>query len=285
MRRAAATAIVLLVGGLAAALIMTGLKLRADYQVIEREAARPSGPEVRFLPLTSPDDILPLTAGAVAPITYRGRVSLRGLPVQVKKAKFFALLVPQVLLETRLLAEKRAEVRRIAAAGDDSPRNATWLEGMLARYRAEDAGDLLRRLEDHPLSVVLAQAALESGWGTSRFFRQANNVFGIWSFDENEPRIAAGEARGERTIWVKAYPSLRGSIADYFLTLGRGPYADFRRARLQQEDPLALVPHLHRYSELGEEYVRRLALTIRANELQRFDRYRLRGETANRKGS
>lgn len=259
---------------LAVALIVGGLKLRADYQAIEREAAGDEGTEVRFVPLATPDDILPLEASRVLPVTYRGRVSLDGLPVDERKAKFFALMIPQVLIENRRLEESRAEVRRIMAGGTD-PADADWLAAMLERYRAEDARDLLRRLEDHPLSVVLAQAALESGWGTSRFFHRANNVFGVWSFDANEPRIAAGETRGDRTIWIKAYPSLRGSIADYFLTIARGPYADFRRARLREDDPLVLIDHLERYSELGDEYVRRLELTIRANEMQRFDRYRL----------
>lgn len=275
--------------GLAIVLIVGGLKLRADYQTIEREAAGPEDIEVRFIPLGSPDDILPLEAPGVPPVTYRGRVSLDGLPVHEKKAKFFALMIPQVLIENRRLEETRAEVRRIMAAGiepaEDAGADALWLKAMLERYRAENARDLLRRLEDHPLSVVLAQAALESGWGTSRFFHRANNVFGVWSFDANEPRIAAAETRGDQTIWVKAYPSLRGSIADYFLTIARGPYADFRRARLREDDPLVLIDHLQRYSELGDEYVRRLALTIRANEMQRFDGYRLDGPTETTEGS
>ncbi len=262
---------------LAAGLITGGLALRASYQEEVQEIAppEPAGIEVRHRPLRSPEDILPLEGERVPPVTYRGNISLAGLPVPEKKAKFFALMLPQVLLVKQELADQRAEVARIAAEAEPSHADRVWLAGMLDRYRADDAEDLLVRMEDHPTSVVLAQAALESGWGTSRFFREGNNVFGVWSFDDSEPRMAAGETRGERTIWVKRYPSLRGSIADYFVTLGRGPYTDFRQARLTEEDPLQLIEHLHRYSELGDEYVRRLALTIRSNTLHRFDRYQL----------
>ncbi len=263
----------------AAALIAGGLALRADYQETVKETAppEPEGVQVRYQPLRSPGDILPLADERVPPITYRGNISLAGLPVPEKKDKFFALMIPQVLLVKQELADLRDEVRRIAGTPEPSREDTAWLEGMLDRYRADDPQQLLVRLQDHPTSVVLAQAALESGWGTSRFFREGNNVFGVWSFDETEPRLAAGETRGDRTIWVKRYPSVRGSIADYFVTLGRGPYRDFRRARQTEDDPLALIEHLHRYSELGDEYVRRLALTIRSNQLHRFDRYRLDG--------
>ncbi|MBD3221500.1 hypothetical protein GF314_09680 [bacterium] len=260
----------------AALLIAGGLRLRATYQEEAREVQPPPpGVQVRYRPLNSPDDIEVLTGDRVPAVTYTGRVSLADLPVQEKKQKFFALMLPAVLLAKQDLADLRDEVRRIDALDEPTVEERRWLEGMRERYRADDTATLLRRLQDHPNSVVLAQAALESGWGTSRFFREGNNVFGVWSFDENEPRMAAGEMRGDRRIYVKKYRSVLGSIEDYFVTIGRGPYTDFRAARLETDDPLELIDHLHRYSELGEEYVRRLALTIRSNDLHRFDDYRL----------
>lgn len=272
--RAALVAIVLFV--IAATFIGVGLRLRADYQQEAREIQPPpAGVQVRYRPLNTPEDIQELTGDRVPPVTYTGRVSLADLPVDEKKRKFFALMLPAVLLARQELADLRAEVRRIHALAEPSDQEQRWLAGMLERYRAEDVPALLRRLADHPNSVVLAQAALESGWGTSRFFREGNNVFGVWSFDENESRMAAGEMRGDRRIYVKTYPSVLGSIKDYFVTIGRGPYRKFRQARQHTDDPLALIDHLHRYSELGDEYVRRLALTIRSNDLQRFDHYRL----------
>jgi Bax protein len=283
MRSGLLLAILLL---LALASIVSGLYLQASYQESARQEAppEPEGVRVRYHVLRGPEDILPLSGKTLQPVVYRGNLSLAGLPVAEKKKKFFALLLPQILLAKQELADLREEVRRIAGETDPGPEDARWLQAMLDRYRAEDADQLLVRLHTHPTSIVLAQAALESGWGTSRFFREGNNVFGVWSFDPAEPRMAAGETRGERRIFVKRYPSLRGSISDYFVTIGRGPYSAFRRARLRQDDPLELIPHLDRYSELGQEYVRRLALTIRSNDMNRFDLYRLGSGTLAMKG-
>jgi len=257
-------------------MVLSGLFLRGRFREnTEKSVPPPPGVTIRYIHLRSPEDIQPLGGPLVEPMVYRGFVDLRGLPVADKKKKFFALVLPSVLLAKRKLADLRAEVVRISSEPEVSSEDAMWLEAMLERYRAEDTTDLLRRMEDHPNSVVLAQAALESGWGTSRFFREGNNVFGIWSFDSGEPRLEAGETRGGKRIFVKRYPSLGGSIQDYFTTIGRGPYQGFRHARTREKNPLILIRHLQRYSELGEEYIRRLALTIRSNDLGRFDRYEL----------
>lgn len=271
---------------LAVGLIALGLSFRAaERDVLTELHPPPSGVTMRYQTLTSPDDIVDIEGPLVPPITYTGLVSLADLPVDEKKEKFFALMLPAVLIAKRELADLRDEVTRIAADPAPSREDNLWLDAMLEQYRADDTDDLLVRLADHPNSVILAQAALESGWGTSRFFRKGNNVFGVWSFDEAEPRMVAGETRGDRAIHVKRYRSLLGSIEDYFVLIGRGPYSDFRQARLQGDRPLQLIQHLERYSELGDEYIRRLALTIRSNQLQRFDDHRLATDLLAMEGS
>lgn len=256
----------------AAILIAGGLLLRAGYR---HGRPQPQGLEVLYRPLRSPEDIESLSGPAVPPVTYTRGVSLADLPVDEKKQKFFDMLLPSVLIAKHKLANLRREIARIDSLSERTSEEELWLQAMLERYRAENARQLMLRLRDHPNSLVMAQAALESGWGTSRFFREGLNLFGVWSFDENEPRMPAGETRGDCRVYVKRYPSLLGSVEDYFLTLGRGPYSDFRRARTQVRDPLELAEHLENYSELGEEYVRRVALTIRSNDLDRYDAYRL----------
>ena len=72
------------------------------------------------------------------------------------------------------------------------------------------------RLKTHPTSIVLAQAAIESGWGSSRFYKEANNVFGVWSYSENEPRIKAMEDREGKSVYVKKYDVYPNPL---FLTL------------------------------------------------------------------
>jgi Bax protein len=146
------------------------------------------------------------------------------------------------------------------------------LDALKKRYKVAGIPCLLNRLRTHPVSIVLAQAALETGWGRSRFYNEANNIFGIWSFNANEPRIAAGENRGKKTIYVKKYPTLEASIEGYFSMMATArAYGDFRRVRRTEENPFKLLRHLTHYSELREEYVKRLYYVIKANRFYQYD--------------
>ena len=154
-----------------------------------------------------------------------------------------------------------------------TPEEHTRLDKLKKKYRLESTDALLRRLKTHPVSIVIAQAALETGWGSSRFYREANNIFGVWSFNKNEPRIAAGVQReGQKTIYVKKYPNLEASIAGYFRMISRGrAYKAFRKARLESDNPFELIPYLDHYSELRHEYVKRLYYVIKSNKFYELD--------------
>ncbi len=138
-------------------------------------------------------------------------------------------------------------------------------------YDAETLEELLIKMRTHPTSIILAQAALESGWGTSRFYNEANNIFGIWSCDKDEPRIAAQESRGDKKIYIKRYESLEDSVKDYFLLIAKGPYRDFREARLEEFNAFKLIGNLQMYSELREEYVERLYYVLKKNSFYTYD--------------
>lgn len=223
-----------------------------------------------------PEDILPLAGRLVPPVVYTGAVSLAGLPSAERKRRFVDLVLPAVLISKERFRRTREQVLALLGKSRLDSTEVRLLDSLKAVYRVEDARELPPRLRTHPTSIVLAQAALESGWGTSRFFAQANNVFGIWSFDPGEPRLPAGETREGERVYLKRYRSLIGAVHDYFLTLGRGgPYADFRFARRQGQRPLQLLAHLDSYSELGDEYVRRLRSMIVHNDLLRWDDARL----------
>ena len=73
----------------------------------------------------------------------------------------------------------------------------------------------------HPISIALAQAAMESAWGTSRFFKEANNIFGVWAYYKNTPRIAALQKRNGKTIWLRKYASLEDSVSDYYRNISK----------------------------------------------------------------
>jgi Bax protein len=126
-----------------------------------------------------------------------------------------------------------------------------------------------------PNSIVLAQAAIETGWGQSRFFLEGNNVFGIWSYNADEPRLQAGIGR-ETPVYVRAYGDISESIHDYFETLGGArAYNGVRKARMETNDPFLLIPHLKYYSERRNWYVSQLRTMIEQNNFIKYDNYKL----------
>ena len=154
-----------------------------------------------------------------------------------------------------------------------TPDEEATIERLKKSYKVEGIPCLLKRLRTHPVSIVIAQAALETGWGSSRFYREANNIFGIWSFNKNEPRMAAGEQReGEKTIYVKKYANLEASIESYYRMMAKGrAYNQFRDARLHTDNPFEIIPFLDHYSELRHEYVKRLYYVIKSNKFYELD--------------
>jgi uncharacterized FlgJ-related protein len=175
-------------------------------------------------------------------------------------------------VKARLDAEYRM-VYELSLKEHLTPDEEATIQLLKVRYKAKGYPCLLKRLHTHPVSVVIAQAALESGWGSSRFYREANNIFGVWSYNPNEPRVAAGVPReGEKTIYVKKYPDLEASIEGYFRMIAKGrAYKKFRTARLHTDNPFEIIPYLNHYSELRHEYIRRLYHVIRSNKFYELD--------------
>jgi Bax protein len=191
------------------------------------------------------------------------------MDVQTKKERFYSLLVPIVQKTYEELQKQYEEVARDIQEGKNQKRIAE----LKAFYEVGSDEELLAALKPHPPSIAIAQAALESGWATSRFFVKANNVYGMWSFDPQEPRIAASEQRnGSQTIWLKRFDSLEESVRAYYELLARSSaYKDFRQMRLATDNPLQLVKKLDNYSEIGEAYTKELEKMIRYNKLRKYD--------------
>ncbi len=189
------------------------------------------------------------------------------MTVQEKKARFKKLIVPVVNEVHQELMAQYQKAQALVQSGEDTD----TLNELMQKYKAQTNEQLLAALKPHPRSITIAQAAMESAWATSRFFNEANNIFGVWSFDEDEPRIAASQKRGNKTIYVKKYSSLKKSIQDYYRTLARNDaYKAFRSLKMQTDDPFQLVKKLDRYSEKGAEYGKELSGIIKFN---RFDQY------------
>ena len=191
------------------------------------------------------------------------------MTVQEKKARFSSLIVPAVNNVYANLMKQYVEIKEIIEAGKSNNK----IEKLKIEYKATTDKELLMALKPHPRSIAVAQAAMESSWATSRFFREANNIFGVWSFDEDEPRIAALQKRGDKTIWVKKYSTVEESVYDYYRTLARSSaFAEFRQTKMTTNDPFILVTKLDRYSEKGSLYGEELTAIIKFNKFDDYDK-------------
>ncbi len=199
---------------------------------------------------------------------YQPSVVPEKMTVQEKKLRFRCLVQPAVTEVFSELTDQYNSVSEAVNQGSESEN----IKRLKEKYKVKSNEDLLKAMKPHPKSIALAQAAMESAWGTSRFFVQANNIFGVWSFNKNEPRIAAGEKRGKKTVWVKKYGSVKEAIKNYYLVLARGrAFGEFRDVKMESADPYKLVAKLDSYSERGAEYGKELASMIRYNKFYKVD--------------
>lgn len=192
------------------------------------------------------------------------------MTVAVKKKRFYYLVAPAIEKVYNELSIQYAEVKKDLKSGS----NVEKIAGLKKTYKVESDKALLLALKPHPQSIALAQAAMESAWATSRFFVKANNIFGVWSVNKNEPRIAAGEKRGgTKTIWLRKFDSIEDSVRGYYKMMGRGrAYKDFRTVRYETNDVYKMVKELNHYSEIGEKYTKELTSMIKYNKLTKYDK-------------
>lgn len=230
---------------------------------------------VRISPSTK-SDIVIINSQMVKPIIYTKSIELSEMSIQNKKRTFIDMIIPSILVAKHRIEEERKKVLELLSHEDITQKDALWLTKKRHIFKASTTDELYDKMELHPTSIVIAQAIIESGWGTSRFFEKANNLFGIWSFSKHEKRIAASEKRGNKTIYLKKYKDVEQSIADYFLMLStKDAYKAFRETRLESQDPFVLIEQLGKYSELGDMYIENLKNTIEKNKLLAYDSYSL----------
>jgi Bax protein len=200
--------------------------------------------------------------------SYRPDIVPENMSVTEKKRRFRCLVQADIeAVFSELLAEYTL-VQIVVKQGVDNEK----LRRMRLKYGVETNRELLIAIKPHPPSITIAQAAIESAWGTSRIFAEANNTFGIRPFKPGEPRIAANNKRGDKVVWLRKYATIRESVADYFLVLGRSTaYKEFRALIMKTSDHHMLVTKLENYSERKAEYVRELSAMIRYNNFHELD--------------
>jgi Bax protein len=226
--------------------------------------------------IDSVNEIVTTDDSLVRPILYRNVSGLDQLPFYQAKTKFISAILPSILVAKHQVHNTKTKIEKLRMKSVWTKSDSIYYKEVKRRYKAKSVDDLINRLVTLPNSVVLAQAAIETGWGESRFFIQASNLFGIWSYDETESRIAAGKTRSDKTIYLRSYDDMSGSIADYFDVLARHhAYRKLRDARQNTSNPYVLVNHLRNYSERKDWYTRQLKRVIRQNKLTKYDSYRL----------
>lgn len=204
--------------------------------------------------------------------------SMHKLSIAQRKSLFFRILFPLVVAENRRIEIERQWLKRLQAGQVrlDMPR----LRALASNYRlspdtpVEQLIDrLLYRVDIVPPGLVLAQAANESGWGTSRFSRQVNNLFGEWTYKAEHGILPARRPEGA-SHYIRRFDSLRGSVRSYLhnLNIGRA-YTRFRAIRASMRsadkplDSVVLAEGLYLYSARGSAYVREIQALVRSNEL------------------
>ena len=218
----------------------------------------------------------------------------RDVSVAERKANFLRILLPVILAENQQIRQQRAWLQDCLQQGvsrlDD--RVKTQLRELAHSYKVgtdlddpEVQRQLLQRVDEVPVALALAQAANESGWGTSRFVRQANNLFGHWTFHRDKGLVPLDRDEGKKHR-VRVFPSLRSSVRAYLHNLNTSrAYKRLRKLRAilrENDQPLDgdhLAAGLLYYSERGQEYVDEIRTLIRTNHLNHFESVRLREGT------
>ncbi len=223
-------------------------------------------------PIRTPTDILPVKGPQVIPYVYTRTISLANLSVDEKKRKFFDMMLPAVLVAKTNLDMNRKEVLILMAKKKISQTEKVFLKRQMKKFKTNNLADLNIRMHTFPVSIVLAQAAIESGWGTSRFFLKGNNPFGIWSFSQKHQRMAADSTRNGTKIFLRRFNDLEQAIDAYYTLLATGqPFIAFREARMVTNQPDSLIQALKMYSERRESYVDDVARVISTSHLRRYD--------------
>lgn len=201
--------------------------------------------------------------------------------VNQKKQDFFQYLLPGINAKNASLNQERNFLLTLKNSGYPDVVQAEEITREFTRiankYKSDSLDELLVRVDQIPSSLALAQAAIESGWGSSRFAREGNNFFGQWCYQQGCGLVPRHRIEGA-THEVKVFNSVNDSINAYFDNINTNrAYQELRQIRAdlrQQNQPLsgtALAEGLEKYSEKGYEYVEVIQTMIASNKLDAYD--------------
>ena len=201
---------------------------------------------------------------------------------QLKKETFIKIVLPLVVAENDKILNDRMKLKEIVSKKMTSDKEKLWLRQKLREYKVKnsDMKELQKRMDIIPVSIALAQAAKESGWGTSRFALEGNAIFGQWTWTGQgiEP-LNKGKHEGHKIL---RFPILRASVKAYKNNLNTHKvYSEFRekRSKLRKRNRkikgTELTDTLDKYAQTGKEYTKILEQIINQNDLSDFETVRL----------
>ena len=197
--------------------------------------------------------------------------------IKEKKETFLQILLPLIVAENEKIEEDRKYLLKILK-NNESDESKKWLYKKYKKYKVADRNikDLIEKIDIIPTSIALAQAAKESGWGTSRFALEGNAIYGQWTW--NGDGIEPLEKTKDQNHKILKFPLLRASVKAYIANLNthRG-YKSFRekRATLRKQNKkltgLELIHELKNYAQTGKEYTKTLEKIIKQNDLEELE--------------
>ena len=195
-----------------------------------------------------------------------------------RKEFFIQIVLPLIIQENNNIKLDRKTLFRIINKSNNSKSEKNWLDKKYRQYgvKSNDLSTLKIRMDEIPVSLAIAQAAKETGWGTSRFAQEGNALFGQWTWSGEGLRPK--EAKEGEDHKVMKFNILQASVRAYQRNLNtHSTYKDFRKARAKLRDSnkkldsIELSKYLNKYAETGNQYVEVLQKIIKQNKLQDFD--------------
>ena len=201
---------------------------------------------------------------------------------KLKKETFIKIVLPLIVAENERILEDRGKLLNLSDKKFTTDLEKQWIRQKLLEYKVKkgDLKELINRMDIIPTSIALAQAAKESGWGTSRFALEGNAIFGQWTWSGQG--IAPLDRESNKNHKILKFPILRASVKAYQNNLNtHKSYTKFRQKRSTLRDKkkkikgLELTETLNNYAQTGSEYTKILNQIIKQNRLMDFEPVRL----------
>ena len=198
-----------------------------------------------------------------------------------RKDLFIKIVLPLILQENDEIKKDRKKLFKLLAKSSNNKKEKYWLKWKFKEYKIKnsDISELKIRMDIVPVSLAIAQAAIESGWGTSRFALEGNALYGQWTWSDNGLTPLENDGGNHK---VMRFNILTASIKAYKKNLNtHNGYTKFREARANLRNQnekvtgLKLTQYLDKYSAQGEKYIKILESTIKKNSLSDFENAKL----------